>query len=138
MVKLRSGEWTKISQEFNGTPGAYILTITYTVTPGMTISRRQEDYTNSSTQMGLSGLTPISTKVNAWLIFLVDTGSNTYTYWQNTPSLKPGIQKMRTRVGFTSTGASMKAFYLGFPPGSGTINFQSITLVPIGAKKPTP
>ena len=38
VVSLRSGDWTKISQLFDGKSGDYILTITYTTPPGMTIS----------------------------------------------------------------------------------------------------
>lgn len=133
VVSLRSGDWTKISQDFDGKSGDYILTITYTVTPGMTLSDRAEDYQNTTLKMGLPGLSPINTKPGAWCLAVVDTGISRFTYWEITPTLNgTGVQTIKTHVTLKSDDNHRKGFFLGFPPGSGTINLQSITLVPFG------
>ena len=131
VVTLRSGDWTKISQEFDGKAGQYLLTITYTATPGMTISNRAEDYQNTTSKMGLNGMAPINTLPGDWCLMVVDSGASRSAYWQITPILNgTGVQTIKTQVILQSGDAHKKAFYLGFPPGSGTINLQSITLVP--------
>jgi hypothetical protein len=134
VVGLRSSDWTKISQVFDGKSGDYLLTITYTTTPGMTISNRAEDYQNTTLKMGLNGMAPINTQTGDWVLMVVDSGSARSEYWQITPTINgTGVQTIKTQVSLKSGDDHKKGFYLGFPPGSGTINLQSITLVPNGA-----
>jgi len=131
VVSLRSGDWTKISQIFEGKSGNYILTITYATTPNLTVSDRDEDYKNTTQKMGLAGLPPESTKVGDWVLIMVDTGISRFNYWEIPPVLNgTGVQTIKTQVSLKSDDNHEKAFYLGFPPGSGTINLQSVTLVP--------
>jgi hypothetical protein len=131
VVNLRSGDWTKINQDFDGKEGNYILTITYIPSPGLTLSQRGEDYQNTAQKMGLAGLPPINTKPGNWCLLLVDTGVNRFTYWELTPTLNAsGVQTIKTQVTLKSSDEHTKGFYLGFPPGDGSINLQSITLVP--------
>jgi hypothetical protein len=84
--------------------------------------------------MGLNGLGAVNTMVGKWCIMVVDFGVSHYEYWQITPHLGgTGAQTIRANVTLQSSDEHDKAFYLGFPPGSGTINLQSIALTPVNA-----
>jgi hypothetical protein len=131
VVNLRSGDWTKIGQDFDGNTGDYILTVTYVSSPGTTFSQRAEDYQNTTLKMGLTGLHSIDTTLGDWCIMVVDSGTNESTYWQITPTPNAtGVQTIKVHVTLKSGSSHKKGFYLGFPPGDGSINLQSITLVP--------
>ena len=134
VIKLRDGDWTKISQDFDGKVGNYTLTVTYTVTPDIKFSLRPEDYKSTTLKMGLIGLVAASTTPGEWCVVVVDSGIHMYDYWQVSPKLDPnGVQKIMLKVDLGSGADHKKGFYLGFPPGSGSINLQSITLVPFGS-----
>ena len=137
IVKLRSGDWTKINQDFEAKPGNYILTITYTVSQGLTLSSRPEDYVGLPSKMGVALWMMVhQPDPGEWLVLVVDTGVNFYTHWRLTPKLDPsGVQTVRLNVSLNSTDSFKKGFFLGFPPGSGTINIQSIVPAP---KNPPP
>jgi hypothetical protein len=133
VVQLRNGDWTKMGQDFEGKSGDYILTITYIPSTGLTMSTRPDDYTNTPLKMELNGLGPVSTMVGKWCIMVVDSGISRYEYWQVTPSLSgSGLQTIKAHVTLHSDDEHEKGFYLGFPPGNGTINLQSISLTPVG------
>jgi hypothetical protein len=131
VVNLRSSDWTKINQDFEGKTGDYILTITYVASPGTTFSQRAEDYVNTPLKMGLPGLGAVNTKVGDWCMMVNDTGIFRYNYWQITPTLNgSGVQTIKAHVNLPTGDNHKKGFFLGFPPGQGSINLQSITLVP--------
>jgi hypothetical protein len=130
VVKLRSGEWTKINQDFDGKTGTYLLTITYTSSPDLKFSQRTEDYANAPLKMGLAALGPFNASLAKWCLIVVDTGIHRYNYWEITPTLSTGVQTIKTTVQLNSDQSFKKGFFLGFPPGEGSINLQSITLMP--------
>jgi hypothetical protein len=130
VVKMRD-DWTKMTQDFDAKPGNYLLTITYTVTPDFAPSQKKEDYENVTGQLELSALGAINTSPGAWLIMINDTGATHYNYWQITPTTTAGVQTVHTLVQIQTD--EKKGFFLGFPPGTGTINIQNITLKAQGA-----
>lgn len=131
VVKMRSGEWTKINQDFEGKTGDYVLAITYSVTPGASLSQRADDYTNVPLKMELSSLSPIDVPTGKWCVMVVDTGIHRYHYWTIIPNLAPsGTHTLKLAVELNSGEDFKKGFFLGFPPGEGSINIQSITLLP--------
>jgi hypothetical protein len=133
VVKLRSSDWTHIHQDFEAKAGDYILTITYVVSPGLTLSQRPEDYKNASIKMGLGGMRPFDGKLNDWCMLVVDSGVNMGEVWEITPVLTAsGVQTIKAHVTIKSSDSHLKGFFLCFPPGSGSINLQSIMLVPFG------
>jgi hypothetical protein len=141
VVKLRSGDWTKINQDFDAKPGNYLLTITYTASPGLAFSQRAEDYTGLPGKMGLNGLGMLRRfpDPGQWLVIVRDTGVNFYTDWRITPKVDAsGVQTVRLNVRLDSTDSFKKGFFVGFPPGDGFINLQSIMLVPQDAPAPAP
>ena len=127
VVKMHS-DWTKMTQDFESKPGSYLLTITYTVSQDFAPSQRPEDYQNVTGQLELSRLSPLNTTPGAWLIMISDIGAMHYNYWQITPSTTAGVQTIHTVVQVASDAT--KGFFLGFPPGTGTINIQNISLKP--------
>ena len=53
--------------------------------------------------------------------------------WEIPPVLNgTGVQTIKTKVTLSTGGDFEKGFYLCFPPGSGSVNLQSITLTPFG------
>jgi hypothetical protein len=139
VVKLRDGEWTKISQDFDGKEGDYVLTVTYTLSQGASFSLRPEDYTLVNGKLNLGGLGAFGSTPGEWIVIVCDSGVSTFEYWKVSPKIgSTDVQTLTTRVRLGSGEDHKKGFYLGFPPGSGYINLQSITLSPLGATAANP
>ena len=133
VVKLRDGDWTSINQDFSGKTGQYILTITYTTTPSLSLSQQASDYVNATSRLGLNGMMPYNGSIGKWFLEIVDSGTRSGTVWQVAPDLSgSGTHTIKTQVTLATGDDNLKGFHLGFPPGSGTINLQSITLAPYG------
>jgi hypothetical protein len=133
VVKMRT-DWTKISQDFDGKAGNYLLTITYTVTPDFSLSDKKDDYVNVPGQLELTRLTSFDSPPGQWVIIINDLAVMQYTYWLVTPSTGTGVQTVQRTVQLQSSEAGgEKGFFLGFPPGNGSINILGISLKPQGA-----
>ena len=131
IVKLRSFEWTKVTQDFDGNIGEYLLTITYAASSNMKFSDNPKDYTNVPAQLGFSRLRPFSSTPGDWVVIVNDLGAMHYTYWKISPHMgASGVQTLRLRVHLDSDASQKKGFYLIFPPGEGIINLLGLTLLP--------
>jgi hypothetical protein len=130
VVKLRAGDWTKVTQDFDGKVGHYILTINYSVSPDLKFSQVADDYTNVPGKVGFSRLNPFNSDPGEWAVVINDLGALHYNYWKITPNLTTGVQSVKANVNLDSDDSYKKGFYLLFPPGSGVITLQGITLVP--------
>jgi hypothetical protein len=129
IVKLRGGDWTKVTQDFDGKVGQYILTIHYTVSPDLKFSQVPDDYNNVPGKVGFSRLSPFNSDPGEWAVVINDLGAMHYCYWKITPTLTAGVQSIKANVNLDSGDDLKKGFYLLFPPGSGVITLQGITLV---------
>jgi hypothetical protein len=131
IVKLRHGDWTKVTQDFTGKIGEYLLTITYSLSPDAKFSTDPDDYTNVPGKVGFNILRAFDSSPGNWNLIVTDIGAQRYTYWTIEPKVgAPGVQKITTRVQLDSDDTQEKGFCLIFPPGDGFITLQSITLVP--------
>jgi hypothetical protein len=134
IVKLRHSDWSKVTQDFDGKVGVYTLTINYSVSPDLKFSDRIDDYTNVTGRLELADLKPFDGNIGEWSLIITDLGANRYTFWKITP--KPsasGTQTVNVQVHLDSDDYQKKGFFLAFPPGTGFINLQSITLTPVAA-----
>jgi hypothetical protein len=129
VVRLRSGEWSKINQDFDVGPGTYTLTVTYVVTPNTTFSQRPEDYLNVMRSLDLGGMV-FNLHPGQWAAVFFDPGAAEFTFCPLSPAGTSGNQTVTAEMTFASSSGHRKGFTLGFPPGTGTINLLSITLAP--------
>jgi hypothetical protein len=129
VVRLRSGDWSKISQDFNVGPGTYTLTVTYVITPNTTFSKRPEDYLNVPRLLNMGGMV-FNVHPGQWAAVFGDPGASEFTFCPLAPAVASGNQTVVAEMTFASSSDHRKGFTLGFPPGTGTINLLSITLIP--------
>ncbi len=131
VVKLHHGAWTKVSQEFYGKAGKFLLTVTYEGSPDLKFSTRNDDYANVPGQLEVTpSLVPFDGNLGQWNLIVIDVGAGRYRYWAITPkSNATGVQTVTTHLKFNSDDSVKKSFYLVFPPGEGFINLKSISLV---------
>jgi hypothetical protein len=133
VVKLRHGEWTKVTQDFDGDIGQYNLTVTYAVSANLSFSTKQEDYVNIPSLLNFNNLMPFSSMPGNWVVIVNDLGAMHYTYWKIVPKLDgSGTQTFTAQIQLDSPAAQKKGFYLCFPPGNGYINLLGISLTPQG------
>jgi hypothetical protein len=139
IVKLRSHDWTKVTQDFDGKAGNYLLTVIYTLGAGTTFSQKPEDYSNVSGGLGLGGMSPFASTPSKWVVLISDTGTRHVSGWKVTPRLDTsGTQTLKADVWLNSGDSFRKGFFLGFPPGEGSINLQSITLASANTASASP
>jgi hypothetical protein len=137
IVKLRGSDWTKVTQDFDGKMGKYLLTVTYTVSPDLKFSPRPDNYLGVPALLGLARLMPFDANVGQWAMVVTDLGADRYSYWKITPKIDPSAtQSIKCNVHIDSDATSSKTFCLGFPPGKGYMTLQSISLVPADANNP--
>jgi hypothetical protein len=131
-VKLRLGDWTKVTQDFDGGIGEYNLTITYSVSPNLKFSNKRDDYVNGVGKAGITAFVAFNSEPGQWIVLLSDRGAGHCLYWTITPKVDaPGSQTISLKVHLDSDDTNKKAFCLIFPPGDGVITLHNISLVPI-------
>jgi hypothetical protein len=128
VVKLRAGEWTKMTQDFDTKPGTLHLAITYTLSPGLTFSQRAEDYTNTTGNIGYTAWLAYPTSVGAWVVMLCDIAAGHANVFEvplpsNAPS---GAQTFN--AGFRAKSDEQKSICFGFPPGKGFITVEKVSI----------
>ena len=72
VIKLQPSDWTRITQVFEGKPGNYLLTITYTVSSGTAFSQRPEDYSNGSHWHNMDGFYLLDSDPGQWTLIVRD------------------------------------------------------------------
>lgn len=133
IVRLRSGSWTRVMQDFDASPGDYVLTIKYKVSPNLKFSDKAEDYKNIPGQAGIGTLGAFDSELGKWSIIINEPASlNTPIFAVKPESAAAGIQTATYDVKLTSEAIYKKGLYLLFPSGTGSINLLSVSLVPKG------
>ena len=127
-IKLKSFDWTKISQDFAGGSSTGMLTITFAVTPDLSFSNRPEDYKNMPDHIDYDAWKSFNSKRGEWVIFISDFDKNRGSYYSVKPTLGTTTsQSVRMKVkGLSPSGD--KTLTLAFPPGTGTIVILSVEL----------
>jgi hypothetical protein len=134
VVKLRPGDWTQVVQDFEGGIGQYKVTITYVPSPDLKFSDKPEDYKNVPGHLGYTALSQFSMTPGKWALIINDLGAGHYMYWKIEPKIGgTAAQTLNLRVQLDSQAAAEKGFILIFPPGSGFINIQNISMTPLAA-----
>jgi hypothetical protein len=129
VVKLRHSDWTKVTQDFDGNIGEYLLTLNYSFSPGLKFSTNPDDYQNVPAKEGFSLFRSFDSDPGSWVIILSDLGAARFSYWKIAPNMTAGAQRALATVHLDSDDTHKKGFCLLFPPGDGIITLQSISLI---------
>ncbi len=129
VVKLRHEIWTRVTQDFDGKIGQYVLTVTYTISPDLKFSTQRDNYTDIPSKLDIAGWAPFECNPGQWMIVLWDAGAMHYGLWRFSPKSDSGLQTATAQVQLDSDDSVKKTVYLIFPPGEGSINLRSISMV---------
>ena len=130
LVKL-GADWSKVSQVYNATTGDYTLTVKYAVTSGSAFSTDPHMYGNVSNRLAIPGVGGFGSQIGQWVILLYNPVSS--SFWRLTPRHGSAAQIFTARVHLkadTDNNDTSQNLLLAFPPGTGTVNLLSISLVP--------
>jgi hypothetical protein len=132
-VKLRHDDWTKMTQDFDGKAGQYLLTITYSFASDAKLSTSPDDYANIPASTGMSRFRAFSSTPGKWVVIICDLGAMHFYYWEIPPQAQPGAtgpQTFTTQVRLASDDEEKKAVCLVFPPGEGLVTIKNVSLAP--------
>jgi hypothetical protein len=130
VLKLKSGEWTKMSQDFESPGGNMVIKVTYSVSSDFTLSHRSADFENLPASIDAGYWWAFSTQPGNWVIMLGDYVARNEQYREiSAPKIISSGPQTYTHP-ITAQSGGKKTLYLGFPPGTGTITFQEISLTP--------
>ena len=128
-VKLRSRDWTKVLQHFQGKAGTYLLTINYTLSPDIQFSTNSADYADIGGSINFSFLRQARCTPGNWEVTVVNVGDGNGPVWNVAPQ-KGSANPLSIDGAFPMKTGGDFAFCIAFPPGSGVITLKSITFVP--------
>ncbi len=128
VVKLRNGDWTKVTQDFETKPGVITLSVTYVLSPDLKFSQRPDDYANTTGAIGFTAWRSFSTEVGQWVVMMCDLAAghaNVFTI----NGKQTGAPQTFT-ASFNGKSGEKKNLCLAFPPGQGFVTLQNIALTP--------
>jgi len=127
VVKLKSSDWTKVTQDFEVKPGVYKLHVTFMVSPDTQFSTQITDYMNVPAKIGFSNEHPSDARVRQWVIAVADSDALSSIFWRVNTAKNPGPQSYT----FTIRGinfSNRQTLILAFPPGTGFITLTQVSL----------
>jgi hypothetical protein len=130
IIPLKDRQWTKITQNFRTKTNRLIMTVVYVLSPGLTFSDRDEDYTDIPKQIDNELYRPFNLGKHQWLALFTDFGNGAKgTYYRlNTKLGSTEIQVIRAPVSQLSP-LEDEVLTIAFPPGQGNVVLQNISLV---------
>lgn len=133
IIKLRHHDWTLVHQSFRIKAGNYILKVVFMPSSDFHFSNQYPDYMNLKAKLDYPdpNVSP-DAEIGQWAIVITDFSAATSIYW-TTDLVKPPSQQSQT---FSIKGIDFtheQALTIAFPPGSGYITLQQISLVPAGS-----
>lgn len=121
--------WSKVTQNFSAKKGDYVLTVKYALSPDLKFSTNPEDYGRVSTLLALPNVGGFGARIGQWCAVVFDTSTGNSTFWRITPSHGSSVQIFTCRIHLDSdNNQEGKTLVLAFPPGSGSINLQNVSL----------
>jgi hypothetical protein len=129
MIKLRSSEWTTLTQDFEVKAGAYKLQATFTLSPNAHFSNQLTDYINIPVKLSFPDEHPLDAQPGQWVAVVTDPTAGTSLCWMVDCSRKPGQQTYTFTVKDINF-SNKQTLLLAFPPGSATVTLQRVSLVP--------
>jgi hypothetical protein len=127
-VTLRSHDWTKVTQDFEGKAGEYLLTVSYSFSPDLKFSTDGADYANIPGSTGMSRFKPFAAEPGQWVVILNDLGSMKFHYWKIMPQAGAATQTFTSKATLETGDTAEKTICLVFPPGTGTVTLLQVGL----------
>jgi hypothetical protein len=128
MINLLS-TWTQMTQDFNAKKGAYLVKVTFTLTPETTFSSEAGDYRKIPSKLGLTDLSEFRVKRGDWCLIVTDLEARRYVHCAVTPAQGGTLQTITGSIQIDQD-ADHDLFCLAFPPGHGSITIQSVSMTP--------
>jgi hypothetical protein len=132
IVQLSPNSWTKVWQDFKGDQGVSdTLTLTYKVSPDLTVSDKQEDYANILPRIQFEdyqGYGPVGIPTGYFLAWIGDLTNHASRYERY--RVKPDIGDTQ-KIAHTfpnSLPLADKMVTLAFPPGTGNVVILSVSV----------
>jgi hypothetical protein len=128
IIPLRPESWIKVAQDFKGKVSSGLLTITFKVSQDFAFSTKPDDYVNMPDKIGYDGWKAFNTPPGSWIVFLSDFGSSKGTYYEIAPKIGTNdLQTYRAQIK-NLTPWENKTITLAFPPGSGMLVVESVSM----------
>ena len=128
-IKLRHQDWTKMTQDFEGKEGAYVFSITYSLSSDAKFSSSPDDYTDIPGATGMSRFPKFGIRTGTWGMIVLDLGAWRYWTWEVSPPAAGTSTTYTTPVKIGSSEGD-KTLCLVFPPGEGIVTITNVSLVP--------
>ncbi len=128
VIKLRHGDWTKVTQDFEVKAGTYQLHVTFAPSPETHFSTQVTDYMSIPDKVGIPDEHPTDANPGQWVIAVSDATAASSLWWRVDVSKNAGPQS----YSFTVKGinfSNRQSLMLAFPPGSGYIILTNVSLV---------
>ena len=129
LIKFRSSEWTKVTQDFDVKAGVYKLHVSFTLSADAHFSDQLTDYINMPLKLEFPNEYATDAQPGQWMVVVADPTAMKSLHWTVGFTQKSGTQSYT----FTVKGidfTNKQTLLLGFPPGSGTVTLQHVSLVP--------
>jgi hypothetical protein len=127
ILPLRGADWDKIAQDFRAKGGQGVLSITYMVSPGLTFSKKSEDYENIADKLHDDEMYFFNTPPGQVVVFTFDSNNSDGRNYTFRPNLGKGQHTAKMHLyGLASLDDTTLA--IGFPPGTGTVVILNISL----------
>jgi hypothetical protein len=128
-IQLRPGDWTKMTQDFEGKEGTYTFSISYALSSDATFSTSADDYSDIPGATGMSRFPKFGIRPGTWGLIVLDLGAWRYWTWEVDPPAAGKSTTYTTAVKITSTDGD-KTLCLVFPPGNGVVTITKVSMVP--------
>jgi hypothetical protein len=128
-VKLRSHDWTSVTQNFQGKAGTYHLTISYTLSPDIQFSHKPEDYSDIGGSINFHFLRAAYCTPGNWEVTVVNVDDGNGPVWNISPRTS-GPDPLSIDGTFEMKTSGNFAFCLALPPGQGVVTLKNISFVP--------
>jgi hypothetical protein len=132
IVPLNPDHWTKVTQDFHGDKNThYLVTVTYKVSPDLTLSNKVEDYTNIPRHVRFETyetIRPFDMPPGQFFVTVSDL-DGPKGYWEKfAPQLGSADTQTYQDPGQPLTPDSRKMVTVAFPPGTGKVIILSISV----------
>lgn len=137
VIKLHSDEWTKVTHDFQVKAGSYKLDIAFTIAADTHFTTKLTDLINIPDKIDYPDKYTRDARPGQWFIGVVDSTAGTSLCWVVDPTQPAGSQSFNFTVKDINFDNPQKLL-IAFPPGTGYVTLEHVTLTPMAAATNTP
>jgi hypothetical protein len=132
IIQLKPDRWTKIAQDFKGDNSThYVFTLTYKVSPDLTLSNKADDYANIADHIRFEGYEswpPVSIAIGQFFETVGDLDDYKGFYEKFPPKLGSSDTQTYVDPGPPISPLGNKMVTVAFPPGTGTVVILNVSV----------